>query len=188
MSLLDILIIIILAVGMFLGFMRGLLRQIVGLISLYLTVLLAGFMYPLLGQGIQVLGPNMSTTATEAIAFALLMLLGYTTLNFSIYSSYKETKLPIPGVLNQIGGMMLGFFLTCLWIGLGLIVINFVAGGKPWLAYDGVRQFLASMLHGSAMLRIFTIFLSVAFITLEPWFYFFGGLPPIFDRFIHPGG
>ncbi len=188
MNFLDVLIFIILAVGMFIGFMRGLLRQIVGLVSLYITILVAGFMYPLLGQGILVLGPNMSVTAAEAIAFASLVLLGYTTLNFTIYSSYKDTVLPIPGVLNQMGGMVLGFFLTCLWVGLALIVIHFVTGGKPWIAYDGVRQFFAFALQGSAMVRIFTIFLSVAFLSLEPWFYFFGGLPPIFDRFIHPGG
>jgi uncharacterized membrane protein required for colicin V production len=187
MSFLDILIFIILAVGMFMGFMRGLLRQIVGMVSLYLTILLAGFTYPLLGQGIRVLGPNMSITAAEAIAFAALILLGYTTLNFTIYSSYKETVLPIPGVLNQTGGMILGFFLTCFWIGLALILINFVVGGNPWIAYDGVRQLFAGMLKGSAMVRIFAVFLSVAFITLEPWFYFFGGLPPIFRLFL-PGG
>ncbi len=185
---LDILIIIILAVGMFSGFMRGLLRQIVGLVSLYLTILLAGFLYPLLGQGIRVLGPDMSVTAAEAIAFAALILLGYTTLNFTIYSSYKETVLPVPGVLNQVGGMILGFFLTCLWIGIALILINFITGGPPWIAYDGVRQFFAGMLRSSAMVRIFTIFLSAAFITLEPWFYFFGGLPPIFRTFVQPGG
>ena len=175
----DVLIAFGLVAGVALGFMRGLIRMVMSLLVLYVAAVFAMTFYVVVGGWIRyVLG--LSRSVTEALAFAIILVAVVSLLNFILRRTYKDTELPGVRQIDQLGGMAIGFVLTCIWIGLALVVLAFFMKASA----DGVGSFgrnIIGYFRSSNLIPIFYDFLPIALATLKPWMP--GGLPPEILRF-----
>lgn len=198
---LDIIILLLLLLAMALGFSQGVVRQLISLGSLYITVVISAFIYRFLGRVINLLNPSIPLEAAEAMAFILILFLSYNFLFWNIWLPYKEKRMmkrrergageqvkrvvqPFWGMLDSLGGMILNPLVFAFWIAIVLMILDFIISipwGLPNL--EAIRTgIFVPLLHWSSLKRVLAGFLSASLVTVKPWFYFFGGLPPIFDR------
>ena len=96
-------------------------------------------------------------------------------LNFLASRAYLDTELPGLRQVDQLGGMVVGFVLTIVWIGLGLLVLAYMLS-VPVTASDTVRVSMISYFQDSNLIPIFYQFIPIAVATLKPWMP--KGLPP----------
>ena len=175
----DVLIAFALLAGVALGFVRGLVRMALSLLVLYVATILAMNFYVLLGGWIRYLtGHRASEAASEVIAFLFILIVIFAGLSFLLKRTYKDTEWPGIRQIDQLGGLVLGFFLTSLWIALALIGIAFVLG-TPGAGSASLRENLLLQFQSSHLIPIFYEFLPIAFATLKPWIPR-GQLPEIF--------
>lgn len=163
----DVLIVFALLGGVAVGFIRGLVRMALSLLVLYVAAVLAMTFYVSLGEWIDYIFA-MPQSITQGLAFLLILVLTTVVVNFALHRTYKDTELPGIRQIDQLGGMIIGFFLTCIWIGFSILVLAFfldtpVTGGEVF------RQSLRSYFLSSHLIPIFYQFLPIALATLRPW-------------------
>lgn len=188
MNSIDVLLIIILCVGTVIGFFHGLLRTVVHIVILYAVTVVAAFAYPIVGNWLRYVFPGTSDQLRNADAFLFLVLLLFNIFALYFRQIFKTrerraaTHAQGPGMrgfLDKLGGMVFGFFLTAVWIGIALLVARFLLS-VSWLQVDEVRFSLLRGLHSSSLAALFERLLPYAVATLKPWFAPFGGLPDLF--------
>ncbi len=170
----DVLIIFGVLVGALVGFIRGLVRMLMSLAVLYVAAVLGLALHVPLGNWISN-GFNLDRTFSLVLAFGLIVILTFAGLNFVLRRIYKETELPSIRQIDSLGGLVVGFFVACVWIGLVILVLAFLlnaTGAEP----TGVQQNMLGYFNGSALIPVFYDFLGVALATLRPWMP--KGLPP----------
>jgi uncharacterized membrane protein required for colicin V production len=166
---LDVIIILALLAGTAWGFVRGLIRMSMNLVVLYIAAVLAMTFYDEFGAWLKRLSnATLADTSYEAIAFIFILLVTAVVLIFVLNRTYKDTELPGVRQIDQLGGLVIGFLLTAVWIGLALIAIAFtlrvqIEGGE--VAVGTVATYFRS----SNLIPVFYRFLPVAFTTLKPW-------------------
>ncbi len=170
----DVLIVLALLGGAALGFVRGLIRMALSLLILYVAAVLAVTFHVRLGTLISYMS-GLRLTISQGIGFLLILIVTSVALNFLRHRTYRDTELPGLRQIDQLGGMVIGFFLTSIWIGFGILVVAFVLG-TPVAGDDGFRLNMISYFQGSNLIPIFYKFLPVALATLRPWMP--RGLPP----------
>lgn len=179
MNSIDVLILIALCAGTVIGFLHGLLRTVLHIVALYGVTVVAAFAYPVLGDWLRYIVPGTSRQLRNADAFLLLVLALFNL--FALYFRHllKDKETPLPGVVDRLGGLVLGFFFTAVWIGLGVLLGRFLLS-VSWLEADQIRFGLLGQLRHSALAALFQQLLPYAVATLKPWFAPFGGLPELF--------
>lgn len=177
----DVLIGLALLAGIALGFVRGLVRMALILLVLYIAVVLAMSFYTVLGGWIFYLSDRaMHRTSAELVAFALILILTTVLLNFVLSRTYKDTELPGVRQVDQLGGMVFGFLVTCTWIGLTIVALAFALNATDATS-SRLRDNLLAFYHGSNLIPVFTKALPLIVAALRPWMP--KGLPPdIFSR------
>jgi len=170
----DILIAFALLGGAALGFVRGLIRMALSLLILYVAAILAMTFYAKLGNMLSLMF-GLPLTVGQGLAFLLILIVATMALNFVLHRTYRDTELPGLRQVDQLGGMVIGFFLSAIWIGFGILIIAFVLG-TPVTGEDSFRLSLIANFQGSKLIPIFYTFLPVALATLKPWMP--KGLPP----------
>jgi uncharacterized membrane protein required for colicin V production len=163
----DVLIVLGLLGGVALGFVRGLVRMVLSLLVLYVAAVLALTLYETVGRWIGYMF-GMPRTANLALAFILILVLVSVLLNFILRRTYKDTELPGIRQIDQLGGLVIGFFVTSIYIGLAILVIAYVLNA---LAGDitGFQQNAVIYFNNSALIPIFYNFLPIAVASLKPW-------------------
>lgn len=155
--------------GVILGFVRGLIRMAMSLLALYIASVLAMTFYTNLGYFIQQLTSfSMAPSAAEAIGFLLILILTTIIINFVLHRTYKDTELPGIRQIDQLGGLVIGFILITIWIGMCIVALAFLLNttGRETSA---LRENLVIYFHTSNLIPIFYKALPVAFATLRPW-------------------
>ena len=170
----DVLITFALVGGAALGFVRGLIRTVLGLLVLYVAAVLAMTFYTDGGSWIRYL-VGLPRFISEGLAFLLILVLTAVLLTFVLNKTYKDTELPGIRQIDQLGGMVVGFFSTAIWIGLVLLAITFVLRAET-LRAEGWWQNISAYYRASHLIPVFYTFLPVAVATLRPWMP--RGLPP----------
>jgi uncharacterized membrane protein required for colicin V production len=170
----DILIVFILLVGAAWGFVRGLVRMALSLVVLYIAAVLAMTFYDNLGRLISYMASS-PIYISEAIAFLFIMAVLVIAFNAILRRTYRDTELPGIRQIDQLGGMIIGFVIACLWIGFGILVLAFVLG-TPVTEEDSLRLNLIGYFQDSSLIPVFYNLLPVALATLRPWMP--RGLPP----------
>ncbi len=150
------------------GFIRGLVRMFLGLAVLYIAAVVAMTFYTRLARWLAFFGGQQPDESLEAIAFLLILVLTAVPLNFVLGRTYKDTELPGIRQIDQLGGLIIGFLLAAVWVGLSIVAIAYVLRA-PIEAGGGFRQNVTGYFHGSRLVPIFYRFLSVALVTLRPW-------------------
>jgi uncharacterized membrane protein required for colicin V production len=170
----DILIIFALLGGAVLGFIRGLVRMALNLVVLYVAAVLAMTFYDKAGRWIGYMS-GMPPTISQGIAFLLILALTTIAITSVLRRTYRDTELPGIRQIDQLGGMVIGFFLATIWIGFSIVALAFMLG-TPVTQDDSLRQNLIAYFQSSNLIPIFYSFLPVALATLRPWMP--QGLPP----------
>jgi uncharacterized membrane protein required for colicin V production len=172
----DFIIVLALLGGTALGFIRGLVRMALNLLVLYLAVVLAMTFYDDAGRWIRYASDGAIPEATaEVLAFILILILTTALVNFVLSRTYKDTELPGIRQIDQLGGMLIGFVLTCTWIGLAIIALAFILGATGSTG-SGLRYSIVFYFESSNLIPIFYKFLPIIIATLRPWMP--KGLPP----------
>ena len=172
----DFLIVLVLLGGAALGFIRGLVRMALSLLVLYIAAVVGMPAHVWLGRWVGYI-TSLPKTVSQGIAFLLLLAVTTITLNFILRRTYRDTELPGIRQIDQLGGMIIGFFLATLWIGFSILAIAFILGA-PVDEASSLRLNLINYFQSSNLIPIFYAFLPIALATLRPWMP--KGLPDLF--------
>ncbi len=170
----DILIVLGLLGGTALGFVRGLVRMALTLVVLYVAAVLAMTLYVTVGRWISYMS-GLPVQVSQGVAFLLILIVTAIVLNFVLYRTYRHTELPGLRQIDQLGGMVIGFLVTSIWIGLAIVALAFILGVQTTVE-DNVRPIMVARFQSSNLIPIFYDFLPIAQATLRPWMP--KGLPP----------
>ncbi len=165
----DVVITFALLAGIAYGFTKGLVRMALGLLVLYVATVLAMTLYIPVGGWIRYLTSGaLPATSSQSIAFGLILILFYALTTFVLGRTYRDTALPGIRQFDQIGGMVLGFLLTCFWIGLSLIAISFVLYATD-IARSALRENMLMFFRTSHLVPIFIRLYPIFMFTIRPW-------------------
>jgi uncharacterized membrane protein required for colicin V production len=184
MNLVDILLIIALSAGMVIGFFHGFVRTVVNMVILYGVVVVGAFSYPYLGRGLVYPFPTASQQLRNAGAFLFIVLLFYNVIALSVRPTLKKRQekqgMPLPGCLDKLGGIVVGFFFAGIWIGLVILLVEFLLS-VTWVNWEPLRHSMTEGISSSALAMVFRgRLMPMALESLKPWFAPFGGLPGLF--------
>ncbi|MGD8491338.1 MAG: hypothetical protein PVI68_20205, partial [Anaerolineae bacterium] len=101
-------------------------------------------------------------------AFVLILVTAVIIANLILNRTYKDTALPGVRQIDQLGGLVVGFLVAAVWIGLAIVVIAFLLGAR----LGGASAWQENMLlyfRSSNLIPVFYDFLSVVFSLLRPW-------------------
>jgi hypothetical protein len=147
LSWLDLVIILVLAVGVFAGFTQGTIVYGLNVLALLVAFVVAA----------QLKGPILDLLAfwgaftpegRELLIFVLLFIGLSVAAWLVIYAAYRRTRLPIVKQIDEIVGAILGLLYVALFISLHLVVLDsyYLGGGEPvgWVAgyYEGINDSL----------------------------------------------
>jgi membrane protein required for colicin V production len=179
MNWLDFVLLFIVLVGALFGFFQRLVRQIGGLVSLYIGLVLASAFY---GHLTNWLGSHfriMSREVGEVLSFLVIFALVYGLLELIFRRTVPESRLAFLGVMDQLGGVILGFLATAAQVGVALLILQFV-GGITWVRGDSFRLAFLQAFDSSLLAPLFTSYVSLVVGLVQPWLP--GGLPSFFVR------
>jgi uncharacterized membrane protein required for colicin V production len=178
----DAIIVFALLAGIALGFIRGLVRMVLSLLILYLAVVVAMTFYVTAGGWLTYFVAGAFSRSTgEAVAFALIVVLMAALLNFALHRTYKDTELPGVRQIDQLGGMVVGFVLASVWVGLALVALAFVLSATD-TAGGALRRNMVFYFDASALIPVFDRLFPILIATLRPWMP--KGLPPRIFNFL----
>jgi len=133
----DLVIIVILAAGVFAGFTQGMIRYVLNALAVIVAFVLAA---QLKGPLVDLLGFWVAFTpeGRELLIFVLLFFGFVIAAFFAIRTLYHRPRLPIVRQLDEIGGAIFGLIFAALVLTFQLLVLDsfFRAGGETggWVA------------------------------------------------------
>jgi uncharacterized membrane protein required for colicin V production len=173
----DFILVGLVLVGVIVGYMQGLLRQLTGLLALYIGLVMAAYFHGAVERRIDFFVPKMADVAQESLAFLAILALVYVALHWLGQQAFPETRLAALGFLDQLGGMVIGFLVVGVQIGVGLLIFRFLSG-VSWIRGDTVRLAFAQAIEASPLVPTFQTYLAFVARTLLPWLP--AGLPAFF--------
>ncbi|MEW5957121.1 MAG: CvpA family protein [Chloroflexota bacterium] len=145
---LDLLLIVFLFIGVMIGFVRGILPQLISLASIWLGLVATLWLYKLFSERIIQDALGLGETGGDTLAFLTLLVIFFNAFRLIVRAlstppeerRKKRRKDPddplaeaaksfserMAGFVNALGGMVLGFVLTMLWLALLLGVLQFI--------------------------------------------------------------
>lgn len=144
LSWVDLVIIVVLAIGVFAGFMQGIIRSALNCLAVIVAFILAA---QLKGPVFELLRfwAAFTPEGRELLIFVVLFLGFVIGAWFTIRAMYHRTRLPIVRQLDEIGGAVLGLLFVALLLTFHLVVFDsyFLVGnqGGGWVAgyYDALN-------------------------------------------------
>jgi len=186
-NMLDYLMIFLLLMGTFWGFLAGAGKLLVGLFSLYVGLVISLLLYRPLAGFFQDLLPGMSTSGSQSLAFVFLLLafvngLSFVTRYFGTPPEERRRKPKgglqqavekggsrfLTGPLNQLGGLLVGFVVTIVWLSLLLAVFQF-AVKAGWPAANRTRAAVQQQLGSSVLVPVFNYALFLIYRSVKIW-------------------
>ncbi len=179
MNVLDLIMLLILIVGVTIGFVRGLVQQAMGLLSIYISMVVGVWAHRLFGSGFKALFPALSWPAAYILGFVTALIIVLNALGFVSRDIEKNVSWvkKIPPVVNQTGGLALGFATSVFWLGLVGMALT-VISQAPWPGAEEAHQSLVTLVDNSVMIYVFRYAFRLGLYTIYPWIP--GGLPEIF--------
>jgi uncharacterized membrane protein required for colicin V production len=173
----DLVLVVLVLLGVIVGYIQGLLRQLIGLLALYIGLVMASYFHGALERRIDFLVPKMAEVAQESLAFLAILAVVYAILHWLGQQAFPETRLATLGFLDQLGGMVIGFIVVGVQIGVGVLILKFLSG-VSWLRGDTVRLAFVQAMEASPLVPAFQIYLTFVARTILPWLP--AGLPTFF--------
>jgi uncharacterized membrane protein required for colicin V production len=119
----DLVIVAALAVGVFAGFMQGMVRYALNIVVVIVAFIIAGLLrdpFDNVLSGWHVFGPELRAQLIFLILFVGLTIGGW----FIVRVFWKGTRLPIAKQIDELGGAILGFVFAALSIVMTLVVMD----------------------------------------------------------------
>jgi uncharacterized membrane protein required for colicin V production len=175
--LIDLLVLFGLVGGILQGLRRGLAKQFMSVVMLFLATAFAGLLYgPLLGM-FSSLGGSAATNRTgSAIVFFGLLIVFYAILEYTLHRNYPGLRIKALGQVGNILGAVVGFFWAMLGICLLMVIFDYTAA-----AVGGPAQFVNDLFRTSNLTPLFRRFFNIPLAGLRPLFP--GGIPEVLAFF-----
>lgn len=175
----DFILILLLLVGMAIGYAQGILREFVGLIAIYIGLVVATQFFVPLSQTFSSVTKNPPNTLGNAIAFFIILFVVMSIINFIAKDAYRAMRIrTLPGI-DHLGGMILGVISMWILVTVFVNVMTFAMTTQAWGSAEGYRLILEAGLTNSRVAELTTSTLPVIVMTIRPWMP--GGLPAIFE-------
>jgi uncharacterized membrane protein required for colicin V production len=173
----DVVIVLMLIGAMLVGFGQGALRQLFGLASLYISLVVASLFNPVLGLAIMQVQTNMVPAVAQVIAFFILLFVVGLVFSFLIYDLMRRRmQKPIMMPSRVVGGI-LGLFVGAIFVAISLIALNYMTI-NPWPgSMENLRQGLVSSRTASIAAPVFKQAFPYLVQSIRPWL---PNLPPLF--------
>lgn len=201
---LDYLLIFLLVIGTFWGMMRGVIKLLIGIFSLYVGLVIALLLYQPLAGFFRSLLTSLSVTGSEAIAFAFLLIVCVNVLDFltrllstppeqrrrqsrSPLEDVEESRLRrfVIGMPAMLVGLVIGLVVTAVWMSLGLAILQFLLKtGGPTMG--GIARDLRDQMATSALINVFNYVLYLVYQSVSFWLPQHNAPPSIFFKIIRP--
>jgi len=174
---LDLLLLLLLFVGMMIGFVRGAVSQIISMVAIWLGLVATLWLYRLFSERIIQEMLSIGKIGGDTLAFIVLLAVFYVGFNIIIKKlavppeekkkkkkdtedplaeAAKSTSERVTGCVNAIGGIAMGLLLTVLWLALLLGVLQFIfqdTGAQ--IPYTGFSRGLVSGMRTSLLMPWF---------------------------------
>jgi membrane protein required for colicin V production len=152
MNVIDIVLLVILAIFLVLGFRKGLLKEVVSIIGL-VVAFWAAMMYTKAAAG---LVPRLSLPAREAVAFLAILIGVFLVFQLAGFLMRKLIRASPLAILDRLGGVALGLLKGGLLLSICLLVLTLAPLPKPWAdkvegsyAARGMRQVAPMVYHAT---------------------------------------
>lgn len=192
---LDLLILLLAVLSLVVGFVQGMLRQVIGLAALYIATILGAQYYSLIAAWIRALTfQTHSSRIVNVVAFLIIVIVVTFLLSWLANDAYRSTRergvlrvkntKPLPPMLrifvllDPIGGSIMALATMIIATSLTLSILLF-AVGEPWPGNEALRLILSDGLNHSLLTPIFELFKNTLLRALIPWLP--AGLPSIFN-------
>ncbi len=175
---LDLLLVVILFIGILVGFMRGILSQLISAVSIWLGLVATLWLYKPFSERIIQDALGLGEIGGDTLAFLILLMVFFNGFRLLVRSltvppeerkrgkrrdaedplaeAAKSTAERVGGCVAAIGGMAMGLVLTILWIALILGVLQFIFQPTGTdVPYSGFTRGLVNNLRTSTLRPLF---------------------------------
>ncbi len=175
---LDLLLIVFLFLGVMVGFVRGTLPQLISIASIWLGLVATLWLYKPFSERILRDALGLGETGGDTLAFLVLLVIFFNAFRLIVRAlstppeERRKTRRKDPddplaeaaktfsqrmaGFINALGGMVLGFVLTMLWLALLLGVLQFIFQPTGTdVPYSGFSKGLVTNLRTSFLIHWF---------------------------------
>jgi membrane protein required for colicin V production len=139
MNWLDIVIIVVLAVGVFLGLKTGLIKMVVSLAGLILGIFMAGRLYQALADRMTFIS---SERAAQVVAYIIILVVILIAAAIVAWLLSKIISAIMLGWANRLGGAIVGLLLGAIFIGAILAVWAKWGGGTNLISHSWLAKLL----------------------------------------------
>jgi uncharacterized membrane protein required for colicin V production len=154
MSWIDILLMLILMGGLAAGYVQGLWRQAMSLGAIIAAIILATYLQVFLTAWFGFISPGTPFVIRGSAAFLILVSLITIVLDLVARRVFPETRLPVLGIFDRLGGIVIGFFTICVQVSVAVLVFKFLAR-LSWPIGDSIRLVLVNGIESSVLLPAF---------------------------------
>lgn len=180
---LDVLIILGLNAGMFIGFWQGTLRQLLAVGAIYVSLVVSSRVYSIFSAYILQLSPHMVSTVADVIAFGVLLFAMGLVLSLLLLDLLRGITLHRVSGLSRITGAGVGLFAAFIIITVSLVALSFMTVSIWPASSEPYRQVFLDARNHSNLVQSFRLFWQPLLASVRVW----GGvLPSIFSVDIAP--
>jgi len=173
----DILVLFGLFGGAAMGFYRGVVRQALATLIIYIAIVVASLFYVDLSR-ILARWTGQPSQTTDLLAFFMFIVVMMVVLFIARRDLLRNVKMDRVRIWQNIAGMAVGVLNAAIISAVVLIVLRSTVLGGQWLAYEGVQGLLRRMITRSFMAYVFRPFTQLILALIQPWL-FGGQLPPL---------
>jgi len=174
---LDLVIFLIVGVSLAIGFMQGILRQVIGLAAFYIAITLAAQYYAPLSDFVQRILFQPTSRFLNAITFFVIVVVVWLLITWLAFDAYRSTKFHFLPAIDQLGGSLVSLATTLAALALIAPVVNFMVS-EPWPGAEVVQQTLSSAFKTSVLVKQLLLLKDHLINAITPWLPY--GIPSIF--------
>ncbi len=167
-SWLDVVLVLMLCASIGFGFHQGLVRQICLMVAVYLATVLAAQYHGVVSRLLTTAFPGAQSELAPIMAFVLLLGTFSLLTTWSIWTAYRQTKLPSVVMLDEVGGTFLGCLIGIFAISVTLTILQY-ALQAPWPEGSPIRYLLHIGIRDSGLQSAFGSPLPLIHAALRPW-------------------
>lgn len=148
---LDWILLLIITLALVIGYIQGILRQVIWLAALYIATILATQYHALVGDWIrQLTFQAHPSRIVNSVTFVIIVIVVSFVLSWLAADAYPTEKLKIFPLLNQLGGSILAVITTIVLLSVLLRIVNF-AVSETWPNNEPIRLAIVNNLRTSLL-------------------------------------
>ena len=126
MNWIDITILVILGLAVIMGFKKGLVQEIVGIVALIVSFFLALKLHPAAAGGLVKLFPKMPPHLAPTIGFVVMFLAAFGAITLAGWLMHKLIKATPLDLADKLGGMVVGLLKGAVVVSILLLLLTFL--------------------------------------------------------------